>query len=94
MAFPMETDSSTAALLAATQGGYLPKKYMNVEETSAFIGVAVQTSAKWRCEGGKNLPFIRISRGRIMYDLDDVTAWMNARRVNSTSEVAGAPRNA
>jgi hypothetical protein len=85
----MEPDASTAALLVASQGGHLPKKYMNAEETSAFIGIAVQTLARWRSEGGKDLPFIRVSRGRIMYDVDDLTAWMNARRVRSTSEATG-----
>ncbi len=90
MTFPMESDANKATPLVATQGGYLLKKYMNAEETAAFIGVAVQTLAKWRCEGGKDLPFIRISRGRVMYDFDDVTAWMNARRVSSTSDVTEA----
>lgn len=65
-----------------------PKKYLNAEETSQFIGVAVQTLAKWRCAGGSGLPFIRVGTRRVMYAIDDLNAWMNERRVFSTSEAA------
>jgi hypothetical protein len=65
-----------------------PKKYMNAEEASTFIGVAVQTLAKWRCVGGAGPTFIKIGNRRVMYAIDDLNAWMNARRVNSTSEVS------
>jgi hypothetical protein len=65
-----------------------PKKYLNAEEASQFIGAAVQTLARWRCEGG-GPPFIRVGR-KIMYAIDDLIAWMNARRVSSTSEAANA----
>ena len=59
------------------------KKYLTPKETSRFIGVAVQTLARWRCAGGSP-PFIRVGR-KIMYAVEDLTAWMNARRVASTS---------
>ena len=64
----------------------LPKRYLNAVEAATFIGAAAQTLAKWRCNGG-GPPFIRLSRGRIMYAVDDLIAWMDARRVTSTSEV-------
>ena len=67
------------------------KTYMTAEEASAFIGVAVQTLAKWRHLGGVGPTFIKVSsgtRGRVMYAVDDLTAWMTARRATSTSEVA------
>lgn len=63
-----------------------PKTYLNAEETGRHIGTAVQTLARWRCEGG-GPPFFRVGR-KIMYGLKDLTAWMNARRVSSTSEAA------
>jgi predicted site-specific integrase-resolvase len=64
------------------------KKYLTPEETSRFIGVAVQTLARWRCEGGQGLSFIRVSRRKIMYAAEDLKTWMDARRVSSTSESA------
>ena len=63
-----------------------PKKYLAPDEASQFIGAAVQTMARWRCEGG-GPPFIRVGSRRIRYALDDLIAWMDARRVSSTSEV-------
>ena len=68
-----------------------------VESTPAYVpplgasdlmGVAPQTLARWRCEGG-GPPFIRVGR-KIMYAVEDITAWMNSRRVASTSELAPA----
>lgn len=50
------------------------------------IGVTEQCLAKWRLEG-RGPRFIRVQR-RIMYDPTDVAAWLDARRVNSTSAEA------
>lgn len=74
----------------AGQAAALPKTYMNAEEASAFIGVAVQTLAKWRCGGTASPPYIKIGNRRVMYAVDDLIAWMSARRVHNTSEVAAA----
>lgn len=43
------------------------------------------TLAKWRLQG-HGPRFIRVGR-RIAYDPADVAAWLDARRVTSTSEV-------
>lgn len=51
------------------------------------IGVGVNCLAKWRLTG-EGPPFIRIGR-RVHYHPDDVSNWLQARRVRSTSE---APR--
>jgi predicted site-specific integrase-resolvase len=64
------------------------KKYLTPEEAGRFIGAAVQTMARWRCEGG-GPPFIRVGR-KIMYAAEDLTAWMNARRMASTSAAVKA----
>lgn len=79
----METKHTTE------QAAQPPKTYFNAEETGRFIGVAVQTLARWRCEGG-GPPFIKCGSRKIMYAVEDLTAWMNARRVASTSEAAQA----
>ena len=48
------------------------------------LGLTPGTLAKWRVYG-TGPRFIRIGR-RIGYDPADVAEWLNARRVNSTSE--------
>ena len=60
------------------------KKYLTPDETALFTGAAVQTLARWRCEG-YGPQFIRVGR-KIMYAVEDLVAWMNAGRVASTSE--------
>lgn len=68
------------------------KEYLTPGEAGRFVGVAMQTLARWRCDGS-GPQFIRVGR-KIMYAVADLTAWMNARRVSSTSEVAKVTRNA
>jgi hypothetical protein len=50
------------------------------------IGVTEGCLAKWRLTG-EGPHFIRVQR-RIAYDPRDVTEWLDARRVNSTLQVA------
>lgn len=50
------------------------------------IGVTEGCLAKWRLTS-EGIRFVRVGR-RIMYDPRDVTKWLDARRVNSTSQVA------
>jgi predicted site-specific integrase-resolvase len=64
------------------------KKYLTPDEAARLIGAASQTLARWRCEGG-GPQFIRVGR-KIMYGADDISVWMNSRRVSSTSEAAKA----
>ena len=49
------------------------------------ICVTEGTLAKWRLTGA-GPRFIRVNR-RIAYDPVDIAAWLDARRVTSTSEV-------
>ena len=48
------------------------------------IGVTEGCLAKWRGTG-EGVPYLRVGR-RIMYDAKDAAAWLNARRVQSTSQ--------
>jgi predicted DNA-binding transcriptional regulator AlpA len=62
------------------------------EAASALLGLAVQTLARWRCEG--NGPrFVRLggakNRGRVAYRLADLDAWVAERVVTSTSQRIG-----
>ena len=54
------------------------------EAAAIYLGLATQTLARWRCEGN-GPPFIRAGRA-ILYDPDDLSAWLAANRVASTSE--------
>lgn len=54
------------------------------EAAAAFLGLATQTLARWRCEGN-GPPFIRAGRA-ILYDPGDLSAWIAANRFASTSE--------
>jgi hypothetical protein len=55
---------------------------------SERIGVTEGCLAKWRLTG-EGPQFIRVQR-RIMYDARDVSAWLDARRVSSTSQTMEA----
>lgn len=57
----------------------------NPKALAAQLGITEGTLAKWRLYG-TGPDFIRVGR-RIAYDPADVAVWLEARRVNSTSEV-------
>jgi hypothetical protein len=54
------------------------------EEASAYLRVAKQTMARWRCYG-LGPRFVRIG-GRIFYDASDLDAFIAARKFQSTAE--------
>lgn len=57
-------------------------------EADAYIGVSRKTRANWRVQGiGPR--HVRVG-GRIFYHPDDISDWVNARRVSSTSEPVAA----
>jgi Helix-turn-helix domain len=61
-----------------------PKRLLDPREASSFLRVTKQTLARWRCYG-LGPCFVRIG-GRIFYDMDDLDAFIAARKFNSTSE--------
>ncbi|MBX9815169.1 MAG: helix-turn-helix domain-containing protein [Sphingomonas sp.] len=56
------------------------------EETARYIGKSVSTLQKERLRGD-GLPFVKLGRS-VRYRPEDVHAFIAARIVNSTSEVA------
>jgi Helix-turn-helix domain len=54
------------------------------DETAAYLRVAKQTLAKWRC-GGTGPRFVRIG-GRIFYDVADLETFIADRKFGSTAE--------
>lgn len=51
--------------------------------TASYLGVAKQTLARWRCEGG-GPAFLKLGT-RIRYERADLDRWLDARRRSSTS---------
>jgi hypothetical protein len=61
---------------------------LSAKALSERIGVTEGALAKWRCTG-EGPAFIRVQR-RIAYDPRDVQNWLDARRVQSTSQELAA----
>ena len=53
-------------------------------EASAYLRIAKQTLARWRCYG-LGPRFVRIG-GRIFYDIADLDAFIAANKFHSTAE--------
>lgn len=64
------------------------EQLLTAKDLAARIGVTEGCLAKWRLSGD-GPRFIRVQR-RIAYDPADVKAWLDARRVGSTSEQVAA----
>lgn len=60
------------------------KVVLDPGETAVYLGVAVQTLARWRCEGG-GPAFLKLG-SRVRYERADLDLWLDARRRRSTSE--------
>lgn len=62
------------------------RKLLNTKTTAEKLNVTEGAMAKWRV-AGEGPRFIRVGR-RICYDPNDVAAWLDTRRVSSTSQVS------
>jgi hypothetical protein len=62
-----------------------PPSLLSEKDVASKLLVTPNTLSKWRIDG-RGPRFIRVNR-RIAYDPADVAAWLDARRVTSTSEV-------
>ena len=61
---------------------------MRPPEAASYTGVAESTLAKLRVTGG-GPSYSKVGR-LVLYDVGDLDAWLDARRVRSTSEPAAA----
>jgi excisionase family DNA binding protein len=61
-----------------------PRPKLRTREAAAYTGLAKSTLEKLRVSGG-GAPYIRIGRV-VLYDLDDLDAWLSAHRRKSTSD--------
>jgi len=58
--------------------------FLNAKQAAEFLGLKPNTLAKMRVYG--NGPAYRKHGQRVLYSLDDLTAWSDASRRSSTSE--------
>lgn len=65
-------------------------EYLNTAATADLTGISKSTLEKWRVAGGQ-IPFVKAGR-LVKYDAADVRAWMDARKVSSTSEQCARSR--
>lgn len=59
-------------------------KPYNEKEAAYFLGLKRQTLSNWR-HLGKGPAYLKLSpgpRGRVVYCVEDLEAYMNARRIN------------
>jgi len=60
---------------------------LSSKQTAEIIGVKIQTLRVWRMRGcGPRYVRFGGSKGRVVYDPVDVTAWIEGRKAGSTSE--------
>ncbi len=58
--------------------------FLNAKQAAEFLGLKPNTLAKMRVYG--NGPEYRKHGQRVLYSLEDLTAWSNASKRSSTSE--------
>lgn len=54
-------------------------------DAAAYLSVAVQTLARWRCEG-QGPRFVKLGKRLVAYRRDDLEAWLTGRGALSTVE--------
>ncbi|MCB1551950.1 MAG: helix-turn-helix domain-containing protein [Alphaproteobacteria bacterium] len=59
------------------------KRYLSEKQTADYIGLSVKTLQRMRVSGN-GMPFIKAG-ARVLYDINDLNAYMSARKVQSTS---------
>ena len=55
------------------------KKLLTIKEAADILGVSVNTIYKWT--SAKKIPYVKVG-GRVMFDPDDLEAWIEARKVD------------
>lgn len=58
---------------------------MNDRQAAEMLGMRRETLQRWRCQG-KGPKFIQISARCIRYRKSDLSAWLNSKTKQSTSE--------
>lgn len=64
----------------------LPKRYLNVDEVALYIGVPKSTV--YRLVEARNIPFNRVGKATLRFDIKAIDKWMERRLVPARSQVA------
>ena len=64
------------------------ERYLRPPGTAKRLGVSKSTLAKWRL-GGTGPRYSKLSRKLVVYDVDELDAWVKARERLSTSDDGG-----
>jgi len=64
------------------------KRMLIAEDAAAYLGLATQTLAKLRLSGDSP-PYFKVGR-RVLYERDELDAWLAQRKRRSTSDTGGA----
>ncbi|MBF0186192.1 MAG: helix-turn-helix domain-containing protein [Magnetococcales bacterium] len=65
----------------------LPDGRVGTKDAAAYLGLAEKTLAIMRSKG-KGPPFVK--RGKVFYFIDDLDAWVQAGRAQSTAQARAA----
>ena len=65
------------------------KRMLIAEDAAEYLGLAMQTLAKMRWSGDSP-PFFKVGR-RVLYERDELDAWLAQRKRTSTSDTGAAP---
>lgn len=61
-------------------------KYLTQKQAAAYLTMGPSTLEKWRISG-TGPAYAKISR-RVIYEIEDLDAWVQTHRRRSTSEIA------
>ncbi len=61
-----------------------PSRYLRTVPAAEYVALRPQTLRAYRVRGG-GPPYIRLSANRVAYDVRDLDAWAEARKVRSTA---------
>ena len=68
-----------------SEGGQ--RRFLNERAAATYIGLSAKTLQRMR-SAGDGIPFIKAG-ARVLYDMNDLAAFMAARKVSSTSAYVG-----
>ena len=66
------------AVLQENREGSVEKKFLRVEELSAYMGTPVATLYTWTHQ--KKIPHLKVGRS-VRFDRDEINLWLKGRRV-------------
>tara|TARA_R110000824_G_scaffold103732_1_gene246388 strand:+ start:211 stop:429 length:219 start_codon:yes stop_codon:yes gene_type:complete len=66
------------------------KRYLTTKQAAEYLGLHPQTLSNWRSSGLVRIPFCRLGRKHVIYEIDALDAFIASNMVSSTSETRTA----